>query len=251
MSRLHASLRQRRRARPAAESIDTELGHDLRAMPLDRAFRDAQIVAICFVQLAADNAIENLTLTLCQRIEARAQLTCFVPRSALDSASRASARPSASSRMSRCTGFVRKSTAPAFIPRTVEGTSACPVRKTTGKLDASSLQTLLKRESGGPGQAQIEQQAPRAIGHRDAGGTRPPSRSRPHQIRRHPAARSRAVRMDSSSSTTWISGVVFMPDSVTARRSRRPRAIRPETPRHRPARSQPRRVHRGLRRWSA
>ena len=98
--------------------------------------------------------------------------------------------------MSRCTGFVRKSTAPAFIARTLEATSACPVRKTTGKLDASSLQGLLELETGGARQAQIEQQAPRPIGHGmqeelarrpvaarlEPGGTEQPQQSGAHRL---------------------------------------------------------------------
>jgi hypothetical protein len=91
---------------------DLQLGHELGALRLDGAFYDLQLIGDLFVKLTGDDTIEDCTLAGVQRGKARAQPSRFRTGRALDRVTRA--RWSASNRAARSTGFVRKSTAPAF-----------------------------------------------------------------------------------------------------------------------------------------
>ena len=127
-----------------------ELGHDLRALQLDGALGDAQIVGDLLVEPAGDDAVEDFALARGEQGEARPQPVRLVAGRALR-ASRSSARGSRRAGVSRSTGLVRKSTAPAFIARTLEATSACPVRKTTGSATPWRRSASCRSRPEGPG----------------------------------------------------------------------------------------------------
>jgi hypothetical protein len=63
----------------------------------------------------------------------RSPIACNSARTRRIMRSLAIARPMAASRSCSLTGLVRKSTAPAFIARTLLGTSPWPLRKTMGR----------------------------------------------------------------------------------------------------------------------
>ena len=98
-------------------------------------------------------------------------------------------------------GLVRNSAAPAFIARTVIGTSPCPVMKMIGRATPALREFLLKCQSAHAGQPHVEHEAARRIGPRGL-----------HEFRRRRERRtswptdlsrlSSERRMDGSSSTT-------------------------------------------------
>ncbi len=135
----------------SAAVVDAELGHQLRAIRLDGAQADPKFVGDLLVELAGNNAVEDLALARRKHRQARAcrRRRLRAPRAA--SASRASARWIASSNASRPTGFSRKSTAPAFIARTLVDTSAWPVRKMTGIATPCRCSAACRSRPDGPG----------------------------------------------------------------------------------------------------
>ncbi len=142
---------------------DAQLGEHLGAVGLDRAFGDPQLAGDLLVEPAGDDELEDLALARGERREAGCAAGA-PPRARRAARRRAPrARRSASKSVSRSTGLVRKSTAPVFIARTLEETSAWPVRKITGSVMLALAQGRLQVETGRARHAHVEQHAARAV----------------------------------------------------------------------------------------
>ncbi len=111
------------------------------------------------------------------------------------------AREIASNRAARLTGFSRKSTAPDFIACTVEGTSPCPVTNNTATCGIRWANALCRRSPSMPGirRSEIthERRWTSAIA-RNSSADEKATTSVPAAA----SIRTRAFRIDSSSSTT-------------------------------------------------
>ncbi len=135
----------------------------------------------------------------------------------------ATAARTAASSASRFTGLVRKSTAPAFIARTLVSTSPRPVRKTIGRDSAARPRTACSSTPFMPGRATSSSRQPPdvLVPARNSAADAYPRTSKPAMR----STRASAARSGASSSTMCTSGAATA--GVMARTHRGRAAPRP------------------------
>ena len=107
-------------------------------------------IAICLLSFPATTSNQDRAFTWRQMFVARFQLALGASVGST-SASRARAVRTADRSTSRWTGFVRKSTAPAFMALTLIGISPWPVRKMIGKASSGPLNAVWSSRPLEPG----------------------------------------------------------------------------------------------------
>ena len=119
--------------------------------------------AICLFGAPGGDELHDLALALGQRGVARLQLG-DTPASRRRARSRSSAAWIASSSSWSWKGLARNSTAPAFMARTLIGTSPWPVMKMTGRAMPAFTSSCVEREAALAGQPHVEHEAAGRVG---------------------------------------------------------------------------------------
>ena len=137
----------------------THFAHDAAAVRFDGQVSGAEFAGDLLVQQAGNDQRQDLTLARSQGLEAGFAVPAISDRCLRVWPSRTRASVTASNSGSWRNGFVRNSTAPAFMARTLIGISPCPVRNTMGISTPDFRSSALQIEAAAIGQFDVENQA--------------------------------------------------------------------------------------------